>query len=116
MKIVVFGASGRSGRKIAEQALQKGWHVKAYVRNKAKLPIEHAHLSFIEGDVYEDEKVFAAVEGVDAVVSALGQSDISGEVNLMSDGMKRILPAMQRHNVKRVIAIGGMGALQASPE
>lgn len=114
MKITVIGANGRSGKMILEEALAKGWQVVAYLRNKAKLTIQHHNLSFVEGDAYNQEKINEATAGVDAVVSALGQSDISGEVNLMSDGMKRIIPAMQLNQVKRVIAIGGMGVLQAN--
>jgi putative NADH-flavin reductase len=114
MKITVIGANGRSGRKIVEEALSKSWTVTAFLRNRSKLPIEHPNLSFVEGDVYDTEKISQAIAGAEAVVSALGQSDISGEVNLMSDGMKNILPAMQHHGVTRVIAIGGMGVLQAN--
>jgi putative NADH-flavin reductase len=114
MKITVIGANGRSGKLIVEEALAKGWKVVAYLRNKEKLPIQNNNLHFVEGDAYNQEKISEAIAGSDAVVSALGQSDISGEVNLMSDGMKRIIPAMEQNQVKRIIAIGGMGALQAN--
>ncbi|MFN8293123.1 MAG: SDR family oxidoreductase [Chitinophagales bacterium] len=114
MKITVIGANGRTGKLIVEEALAKGWQVVAYLRNKQKLPIVHANLTFVEGDAYNASQIGKAIEGADAVVSALGQSDISGKVDLMSDGMKNIIPAMLQHHVKRVIAIGGMGALQAN--
>lgn len=114
MKVTVIGANGRSGKLIVEEALAKEWQVVAYLRNKEKLPIQNSNLHFVEGDAYDQEKITEAIAGSDAVVSALGQSDISGEVNLMSDGMKRIIPAMEQNQVKRIIAIGGMGALQAN--
>ncbi len=114
MKLTVIGANGRSGKLVVEYALQKGWHVTAYLRDKNKLPIAHANLNFIEGDAENAAQIAKAIEGCDAVVSALGVVDVAGDVSLMSEGMKRIIPAMQQHGVKRVIAIGGMGVLQAS--
>ncbi len=114
MKIAVIGANGRSGKLVVEQALQKGWQVRAYLRDKNKLPIAHANLSFVEGDASNDELIAQAIEGCDAVVSALGVADVAGDVSLMSEGMSRIIAAMAQHGIKRVIGIGGMGVLQAS--
>ena len=114
MKIAVIGANGRSGKVVVEYALQKGWQVVAYLRDLKKLPIENLLLSFVEGDVYDNTQLEKAIVGCDVVVSALGQTDISGAVNLMSDGMKRIIPLMEKHGIKRILGIGGMGVLQAS--
>ncbi|HRN93969.1 MAG: SDR family oxidoreductase [Chitinophagales bacterium] len=114
MKISVIGANGRTGKHIVEQALAKGWQVVAYLRNKEKLPIENSNLSFVEGDAYDTAKISEAIQDSDAVISALGQSNITGDVSLMSDGMKHIIPAMEKHHIKRVIAVGGLGALQAN--
>jgi putative NADH-flavin reductase len=56
--------------------------------------------------------VDAAIEGKDAVISAVG-TDL-GQTNLRHKAMENIISAMQKHHVKRVIGIGGMGVLQAS--
>jgi putative NADH-flavin reductase len=114
MKVVVFGANGRTGKYIVQYALDAGHEVAAYVRDKNKLAVSHPQLAIIEGDVYDQQKIEAAIAGRDVVISALGQSDISGEVNLMSDAMKLIVPAMKNNGVKRVLAIGGLGVLQAN--
>jgi putative NADH-flavin reductase len=114
MKITVIGANGRSGKLIVQYALEKGWQVTAYLRDKNKLSIMHSNLNFIEGDATNAEQIAKAIAGSNAVVSALGVADVAGDVSLMSEGMKRIIPAMQQHGVKRVIAIGGMGVLQAN--
>ena len=37
MKLTVFGATGGVGREVVNQALDRGDHVTAYVRNPAKL-------------------------------------------------------------------------------
>jgi uncharacterized protein YbjT (DUF2867 family) len=40
MKIVVFGASGQTGKLLVEQALEAGHEVLAYVRREGALTIE----------------------------------------------------------------------------
>ena len=39
-KLVVFGATGRTGKEIVKQALDKGHHVTAIVRTPEKLNIQ----------------------------------------------------------------------------
>lgn len=45
MKLLVFGATGGTGRELVEQALAHGYEVTAFVRDPAKLgDITHASL------------------------------------------------------------------------
>jgi len=53
MKIVVFGASGRTGRPLVEQALAAGRHVTAFVRDPARLETRHERLTVVQGDVHD---------------------------------------------------------------
>lgn len=114
MKVIVFGANGRTGKYIVQYALDAGHKVTAYLRDKNKLSIAHNNLLFIEGDAYDNDKIEMAIQGHNVVISALGQSDITGQVNLMGDAMQLIIPAMKKHGVKRVLAVGGLGVLQAN--
>ena len=74
MKVVVFGASGKTGVHVVEQALAAGHDVTAFVRTPAKLTIQHPNLSVFQGDVMNAEQVDQAIAGQDAVISALGPS------------------------------------------
>ncbi len=48
--IAIFGATGRTGIPLVEQALQEGYTVKALVRNKNKLPAQwEGKVNVIEG-------------------------------------------------------------------
>ena len=38
MKVLVFGASGATGSNFVSQALEKGHHVRAFVRDPSKSP------------------------------------------------------------------------------
>ena len=50
MKIIVFGATGGTGKLIVTQALAKGHTVTAFARNPEGMPAD-PHLRIIKGDV-----------------------------------------------------------------
>jgi putative NADH-flavin reductase len=72
MKLLIFGATGGTGRQLVEQALAQGHFVTAFVRNPAKFHVSHANLRVAQGDVLRYDTVEPAVTGQDAVLSALG--------------------------------------------
>ncbi len=72
MKLLIFGATGGTGRQIVEQALQQGHEVTAFVRNPAKMTTQHEKLKIVKGNIMDCHSVGAAVAGQDAVFSALG--------------------------------------------
>src|SRR5207244_13658355 len=72
MKLLIFGASGATGRALVSAALAEGHMVTAFVRTPGKLAISHQHLKVIVGDVADRQAVERAVAGHDAVLSCLG--------------------------------------------
>jgi len=50
MKIVLWGATGLTGREILFQALSAGYEVKAAVRKPEQIKVEHANLTIVLGD------------------------------------------------------------------
>ncbi|MFL6299093.1 MAG: NAD(P)-dependent oxidoreductase [Terriglobales bacterium] len=72
MKLLIFGATGGTGRQLVDQALAQGHEVTAFVRNPAKMPTEHEKLKVVKGNVKDCHSVGAAVASQDAVFSALG--------------------------------------------
>jgi putative NADH-flavin reductase len=72
MKLLIFGASGKTGRQLVEQALAQGHAVTAFVRNPAKLKLTHPNLQLAQGDMLNHDSVERAVHGQEAVLSALG--------------------------------------------
>ncbi len=51
MKVVIFGATGRTGRTMTRKALQRGHEVTAAVRNPAVLALHHDRLRVVKADV-----------------------------------------------------------------
>jgi len=72
MKLLVFGATGGTGGRLVQQALDQGHVVTAFARDPAKIHLVHDNLRVVRGDILQPDSVDTAVAGQDAVVSALG--------------------------------------------
>lgn len=115
MIITIFGATGQVGKRAIEQALAKGFIVKAFSRNIENLidkDLHTANFHAIKGHVFDEEEVLNAVKGSNAVISVLGGS-FEGLDKTRSLGIKNIVTQMQKADVKRIVALGGMGILNA---
>lgn len=110
MEVAIFGATGQVGRHLVNQALLKGYKVRAFGRNVHELNDNNDDLTLIKGGVFDDKDVFDALKGCDAVLSVLGGS-FDGTDKTRSLGIKNIIAQMKRASVKRIIALGGMGVL-----
>jgi uncharacterized protein YbjT (DUF2867 family) len=66
MKIVVFGASGGTGRELVEQARAAGHHVTAVVRAPGDLA------DAVVADIFDPPSLIPLLTGNDAVRRALG--------------------------------------------
>ena len=72
MKLTIFGATGGAGQQLIEQALAAGHHIVAFVRDSSKLVTQHENLTIVQGELVDLAAIERAVEGADAVLSALG--------------------------------------------
>lgn len=111
MKLVIFGATGRTGVELVRQALAAGHTVSAFVRDPAKLTIHDDQLSFVQGDVTNISAVDRAVAGQDAVLSAYGHTR-AAQSDILTVGIGHIIASMQAHGVRRLVALTGAGVKQ----
>jgi len=72
MKLLVFGATGGTGKQLVRQALEQGHVVTAFARDPSKIKETQANLRLVQGDILQPDSVETAVAGQDAVLSALG--------------------------------------------
>lgn len=77
MTILLLGATGRTGRHLLQQALDRGHTVHALVRDPAAIKLNHSNLRLFEGSPLDREKLSVAMEGTEAIVSALNVSRTS---------------------------------------
>ena len=108
MNIAVFGATGKTGLEILKQSLTKGDVVTAFVRDPLKLELEHEKLKVIKGDIFEVASVGQAILRQDAVVCALGSSELK-KTTVRSEGTNNIIQGMKENKVKRLVIISAMG-------
>lgn len=100
MRLVVFGASGKTGRLVVAQAVHRGDDVVAFVRDASKQWFPDA-VKVHQGQPSDAHDVEAALTGADAVVSALGP--IAEETTTeISDATRTIVEAMQKLGPRRI--------------
>ena len=115
MRTAVFGATGRTGQPLVEQAVERGHEVVAFVRDATGLPStlrNDDRVSTVKGDAYIGEGVDRAIAGdgdsVDAVVSVLGQGS-DGPDDLLTEAGRHMRSAMSQHGVERLVTLVGAG-------
>jgi uncharacterized protein YbjT (DUF2867 family) len=108
MNVTVFGATGGVGSQVVEQLRSRGHRVTAYVRNPSKVPSSWGDdVTVVTGELSDAAAVDRAMQGADAVVSALGPSlDRKATGMPLVEGTRNIVEAMQRHGVRRYVGNG----------
>lgn len=110
MRVLILGATGTVGREVLAQALALGYGVRTLVRDPAKIAVRHRNLEVMAGDALNAGDVDRAVEGQEAVVYCLGERVLGKETTLFSDTTRILVGAMEKHGVKRLVALTGIGA------
>ena len=108
MNLVIFGATGGTGKHLVRKALDAGHNVAVYVRTPAKVEIEHENLTVVQGEISDSNAVSAAIASADAVLSGLGAVR-GGSPHVMLPAATSIIAGMKEHGVKRVIWATGAG-------
>lgn len=111
-KIVVLGATGLTGGHVVQRALQHGYEVIALVRDPSRMALRQPGLTIIGGSPTSDDDVARCMQGAQAVIHCLG---IGGKGDgrpstLISESVRVVLSAMQRHHVPRIVCMSNVGA------
>lgn len=110
MKVVIFGATGSTGKLLVKGAMERGHGVTAFVRDPSKL--EQPDTPHIRGDITDADAVRRAVAGQDAVLSALGSGSLKRDPAFV-DGVRNIVEAMAQKDVSRLIYVSSMGVTES---
>jgi NAD(P)-dependent dehydrogenase (short-subunit alcohol dehydrogenase family) len=103
---LVFGATGGTGRHFLAQALADGHKVRALARSPGKLaPAEN--LDVRQGSITDGVDTDSLLEGVDFVVSMLGDKALQKNAKINTAFVRRLVPAMRRQGVKRFLYQAG---------
>ncbi len=110
MKIVIFGASGRTGKLLVNNCLEAGHQVIAYVRNEKSIEQKHDNLQIVLGQLSEIEKLRSTISGADACISTLGGNSLTKSSTEFTQGISNIIQAMEDEKVKRFVYMTSIGA------
>lgn len=108
MKVALFGSTGRTGRILLQQLLQKNIAVHALVRNPARLTLTHPLLNVSQGDVRQFDSVFNTIRGTEAVISVIGYVRGS-EAGFQSTALENMIRSMEHLGIRRIIVLTGSG-------
>jgi len=116
MKILVLGATGRTGKLIIQEALKKGHTVSAIARDPEKL--KDFNIEITQGTPYDYETVEKAIAGCGAVINTLNVSRRSDNLwatlaapkDIISKSAANAKQAMEKAGIKRFVALSTTGA------
>ena len=106
MRLALFGATGRAGGAILRESRAAGHDVCVLARSCGPVGQGDPHVTAIAGDVRDTGAAGRAINGADAVVSAVGGTQ-PGNLAVLEQGTASILAAMKRYDVRRLIVIQG---------
>jgi putative NADH-flavin reductase len=112
-KIMLIGSSGMIGQRILHEALNRGHHVTALVRDTSGTGDHRAELDYHTGDIFKPETIATAAVDHDVVLSAYGPG--KGDPNLLMKAAHALIEALTRVEPIRLIAVSGAGSLEVKP-
>ena len=115
MKLFVIGATGRTGREIVQQALERGHYVTAFVRSPESMTLKNDRLTVLKGDAMDENQLFEAMQNHDAVLSALGPRKVFKPSSLLHDSALATTRAMKRAGVKRLLVLSAAAHFPGIP-
>ena len=108
MRLLIAGASGRTGRLLVEHAIERGHEITALVRDAASVSAGE-RLRVVVGDVLEPATLPVAAAGQDAVVSLLApRPRTNGRVYV--EGTRNLADAAVDAGVRRFVVVSAEGA------
>jgi uncharacterized protein YbjT (DUF2867 family) len=107
MKVLVFGATGKTGSLVVEDALAKNHQVSVLVRDANHLKKNEVRV--LVGDATNPEDVMKAMNGQDAVIDTIGGTTPYRTTRLESTSARNIIDAMRAKGTRRLIAVSMMG-------
>src|SRR5215213_4948278 len=116
MKIVLFGATGHVGQRIAKEALERGHEVVGVVRDPERSQAPDPRVALVRGDATDAASVARVARGADAVVNSISPRPGSlGKAPSLAEAARAVIAGLGEAGVKRLLVVGGAGSLEVAP-
>ena len=110
MKVVLFGATGKTGSRVLEELVSRGHEVTAAARDVAKLP---KSVKAKQDDLSDATRTAQTIAGADAVISAYAPP--ADDTDQLIGVTRRQVEAVKNAGVDRLLVVGGAGGLEVAP-
>ena len=111
MNIAISGASGKTGFRIAEEAVKKGLKVRQIIRKNSVVGPGLENIETIRVSLDNKKELDKSLENIDALVIATGARaslDLTGPAKVDALGVYRQLQSCKRVGIKRVILVSSL--------
>ena len=116
MKIVLFGATGHIGQRIAAESITRGHTVSGVVRDPARSQTPVPGVALVAGDVTDAGAVAGLARGADAVVCAISpRPGTTGHAPSLAAAARALIAGLGQAGVNRLVVVGGAGSLEVAP-
>ena len=113
MKIAITGASGKTGFRVAEEAISSGYEVRLIVRSKSEIPVS---IKGCERYVLSDTNGVTldyALQGCESLVIATGARpsiDLTSPAKVDYLNIKKQVQSCKRQKLKRIVLVSSLCA------
>ena len=120
LRILVYGATGKVGTHVVDEALRRGHTVTAVSRDPSRIEKQHPNLTAVRGDLLDPDSIASLVVGQDVVIISvrgiLGKSK-RPENALQRVAVEKVVNALRDvgAGAARLIHVGGSGTLEVAP-
>ena len=111
MNIAISGASGKTGFRIAEEAVKKGLKVRQIIRKNSVVVPGLENIETIRVSLDNKKELDKSLENIDTLVIATGARaslDLTGPAKVDALGVYRQLQSCKRVGIKRVILVSSL--------
>ena len=114
--IMVFGATGKVGSQVVNEALQRGHRVNAVSRDPSRIDDAAEGLNAVEGNLLDNETLADLIKDQDVIVLSVRgvfPDAESGHDTVVRQGVENIIEAMRKNGqeTQRLVHVGGSGTL-----
>jgi putative NADH-flavin reductase len=120
LRILVYGATGKIGSLVVDEALHRGHSVTAVSRNPSRITQQHENLSAVAGDLLDSDSIASLANDQDVIIISV--RGIVGKSKKPENAIQRI--AVEKvvnvlraigDDAPRLIHVGGAGSLEVKP-
>ena len=124
MKILILGATGRTGKLILEEALNQDYEVNCLVREPKRIKANHEKLKILKGSPEQISDLENALKGCKGIISALNisrksdfpWSKLRTPPTFLSDVMKNIISLTEKNGLERIVVCSAWGVAETEKE